>query len=63
MISSGGSRKVATFYPYWYLLVLYPSAGIRLVQPFALSAELKGSATQAPGGKVGGKVANKDERA
>src|SRR2546421_6346787 len=35
MISSGGSRKVATFCPYWYLLVLYPSAGIGLVQPFA----------------------------
>ena len=39
--------------------VLYLSAGIGLVQPFALSAELKGSAAQAPGGKV----ANKDEHA
>ena len=36
MISSGGSRKVATFCPYWYLLVLYLSAGIGLVQPSAL---------------------------
>jgi hypothetical protein len=44
-----------------------------LAQPFVLSAEIaerfsyteaaEGSAAQAPGGKVGGKVANKDEHA